>query len=321
MGVTTSKKRAKRKSTSKKSSSKKVTSKKTSASVASSVKKASKRTPKRAKKAVPKKRAIKDETLDIETRENPLSVPVKQVHEPYPSSLRILIYYILILGMFNFAYLLFGASFSTSFVFGNVLQGAISKFFNLIFLMTITLVVYGLYHRQHWAWDVSLFILSFNIVDSVVSYFLIKDYPLILSSLTLILSSLVIYINIVSLWLLYKKRDYFKNKAYVKDHFDHTYIVTMFVMLILIIATFFGGAFFFFKETTAITGNLVDELSSRTLLETELVCDSKIESTQKDLCYLVGVMYNENSDKSVLNSYCSKISSNLYRFACMRAIE
>ncbi|MBR9676623.1 hypothetical protein GOV04_00590 [Candidatus Woesearchaeota archaeon] len=239
-----------------------------------------------------------------------------------PAGIKVLIGYTSFLGIFYLTYLIFGAYVPTTVLFGKIIEGSLAVLINMVYLTALLVLLYGLIKRKRWGWELALGWYIFGIIDSIISTIIIKANNFSILASFVQLSSLgIIFMNVVALWYLISKKDYFLGRKFDRHfHVEDQIFVTMTViflsiMLVLIV----GAAKTYYDTTKTLTASAIDDLSGKTLFNSILTCEQKFGEF-RDSCYLVTVIMHENAEKVTLQDVCDRIQSTFFKFTCMRAI-
>ena len=235
--------------------------------------------------------------------------------EEIPPGIKVLIAYASIVTIFYIIYLFIGAQNPISIFFGRLVTGASAILVDLISVILLGFIIYGLAKRTRWIFWLSLIWFSYGVINAIVSAFFIRTQFLILKDLMLLSTISVLLLNGLIIWYIYSEKEYFVNKhvtkvTKAKDKM-FVYIITA-VLIISVLLTLTIGINFY-KTTIKTANSIIQEFSD--VGASEFVCDKK-EGEERDICYIILAVATNATD-----SICSGIESDFYKLTCYRAIS
>lgn len=234
-----------------------------------------------------------------------------------PFSIRILIGYSSILVMFYLLYFVMGVYRPQLLFLGGAIISYSAIFIDALFVISLFVLIYGLKNRKSWAWLLGIIWYSLSTVHSIASVYLTApNLYNILRELLVLSSVFIVIINLLIIWYIYTKKDYFRNPRH-EDKFGKTdkifvYSLVCFWAIMILISISIG--FNFYKDTTTVAENIVNEIKDTTPIHAIAICETKT-GKERDICFVVLVTVFE---KENLEPMCGRIDSDLYRFSCMQ---
>ncbi len=250
-------------------------------------------------------------------------VPIHHIKHHYkrynasPRGLKVLISYSLLLAVL---YFFFGILFPTTIVFGHQVNGPLAQLINMTSFVFMVGLIYGYIHRRTWVWEASLIWHILSLTSSVFSLIIWGSNLVTILADSIVLSSLVIFfVNSVTIWYIYVRKDYFKyhKLEHKLDHLDKIYIhiMTIFFVILVLVGTFVVLAFY--QSTSGHIDDLINELRGNTVEEALFLCANK-EQPERDLCFLTIAV---SEPRMVDSDMCNMIFSNFYRLTCFEALS
>jgi len=203
-----------------------------------------------------------------------------------------------------------------------MLESYASMIIDIILIIALFYIIYGLKERKYWAWKSAMLWYAFAIVYSIFFvYFLRKGIYSISSELFVISSMLIVVINGLIIWYIYHKRDYFVDRTHkeafgLKDKFFVYCMLCFWAMLVTISLT---AGVKFYRDTAVLADSLVSELrdvgANHDWGEGHSRCAAKT-GAGKDVCYIVLATISDGQA-----AYCQEVDSQVYRFSCLQAMR
>ncbi|MFC1728058.1 hypothetical protein ACFLZ7_01170 [Nanoarchaeota archaeon] len=236
--------------------------------------------------------------------------------EGLPPGIKVLITYASVVSLFYLIYLFVGIQKPISIFFGNLITGAGAMLIDVISVVLLGLIIFGLAKKKYWVFWLSLGWFAYGVINAIVSAFMIQTQFLILKNMMLLSAVSVLLLNGLIVWYIYSEKEFFKTKhlnkvTRAKDHM-FVYIIAS-VLIISILLTLTIGVNFY-KTTVKTANSIIEEF---TLVgASEFVCDQKI-GEERDICYVVlAVTLNETDGEM-----CESVESDFYKLTCYRAIS
>lgn len=233
-----------------------------------------------------------------------------------PPGIKVLIAYTGIMAFIYLLYFLFGVTKPVSVVFGSFFYGTTATVIELLSLLVILIILYGLIKRHFWVFYISLTWFLFGLLNAVVSLIKFRAEFDVLRNILIASSFVVIVLNGVIAWYIYSEKSYFKVKhlnkeTKTKDKF-FVYLISVFLIVSFLILLTFGINFY--NTSIKTTNKIIAEITASPI--PELTCAQKANHEQ-DLCYLiVSIMKKEREPR-----LCDNIGSDFYKMTCYRALE
>ena len=233
-----------------------------------------------------------------------------------PPGIKVLIAYTGFITFFYLLYFVFAARKPISVLFGVLLSGNVAMAVELVSLGLLLAILYGLVKREFWVFYVSLAWFSFGILNALVSLVKFNSEFDILRKILFASSLVIIILNGIIIWYVYSEKKYFKTKhlnkeTKTKDKF-FVYVISVFIIVSLLILITY--CLEFYNTTLKTTTEIISELKSAEIPDT--LCIQK-EGNEKDICYLVLAIMNENKG----SEFCENINSDFYKMTCYRAVQ
>jgi hypothetical protein len=279
----------------------------------------------RAKKAVKKpqikpKEHVKHVSYDYEGRRKRLEVYdlPKREREKFtrPLGIKVLTAYLGIILFFYLAYLIAGLRVPMAVVFGQMIGGWQALLTTAAITIVLLITIYSIAKRKKWGYYLSLAWFVFGILNSIISLALLKSEIVTVTRNFMILSAVAVFlINIIAIIYIASEKQYFLAQQFLLKRprvIDKVFValITIFIASVLIIGGVLG--YDFYKTNIKTTDSIILELGNKTELQQNELCNSKKEQ-EKDLCLLILSIKKGTYEK------CSEITSEFYRFACLRA--
>lgn len=250
-------------------------------------------------------------------KKHPLKKLLKIDHD-FPPGVKLLIVFSSIM---CFLYIILASMFSFTMVLGMTIQGAASRFLNIMMILVLSALIIGFAKKKMWAYHLSFGVFGFIILNSLVSMFFIKKS--VSGSLTLLTTFSLFFMllmNFIILWYIKSKKNYFLHHYHpnhmTKEDKALIYGLTLLWVVFIFAVLIFGYSYY--SETTKKADMLIEELYLVYPYQVEDYCLQKIED--KDLCLLTGaVMYEK--EKINTAKLCRDIDSQFYRYTCFKAIQ
>lgn len=233
-----------------------------------------------------------------------------------PVGIKILVLYSIILAVL---YFIFSILFPTTIVFGHELTGLDAQFLNLLFFVMVVAMIFGFVHKTKWVWEFAMIWYILSLVSSFFAIITRASNILSLLSDSILLSSLVIFfINGLTIWYIYVRKDYFKHNTYkVHDDFDKIFIHFMTIFFVIALLSTTLVIMSFYQNTTKRIDNSINTLRGSTLEEALFICSDK-DQPDRDICFLTIAVIESDM---VENDVCNLIFSNFYRLTCFEALS
>jgi hypothetical protein len=202
------------------------------------------------------------------------------------------------------------------------IQAENSMIIDAVLLIWVFGVLYGFHERKAWACKFAIGWYAFMILYSIVAVHFIRKGAYNISTELFSLAILsIILINLLIIWYLNKKKDYFTGKDhgmhYNKEDKIFVYTLVCFWVLLLALSTTVGMKFY--SDTKGMTNNLMIELDAivpASGFEGGVsLCNAKGQP-EKDVCFVILTSMSEGR-----NNYCDNIESQIYKFTCQQAAE
>jgi len=239
-----------------------------------------------------------------------------------PLSIKVLIVYLIFLGLFNVINLAAGLKEATVVLMGFTITGILAFSIHILMILILIAIAYGIGRRSVWGFDLAIAWFFLGILNSIFSALFLKSFVFeFVRELTLISSISVILINSLVIWYLFAQKKYFfshfRHKATLElEDKIFVYTIICFWVIVLLIGITLGVKFF--KSTTEKTDKLVEELNGKQLFQAMDICKEK-SGSEKDLCYVVLVTMQRGNTAVKELGLCDKIVSDFLRFTCARA--
>ncbi len=242
-----------------------------------------------------------------------------------PKSIWVLIYYSLIIAL---GYV--GLSYFTSFslVLGYLFTGIFAKVINLFFALLICAMAYGFYYKKRYAYNLSIFVYVLSIISPIISivYEKFNATPHIYSfkSRLFYFFLLSVVLNGLTLWYIYKKRDYFFNNNYdmQSEHVeDRVLKISMSVIAALCILFVLFGGIYLFSTITPKIDSINADLEGMGVVDSISFCYQDDSVDDENLCLLV--VAAKNRDSGMASVICSEIDqqADFYKEVCNMVIK
>jgi hypothetical protein len=242
-----------------------------------------------------------------------------------PKSVWVLIYYSLIIAL---GYV--GLSYFTSFslVLGYLFTGIFAKVINLLFALLICAMAYGFYYKKRYAYNLSIFVYVLSIISPIISivYERFNEAPHIYSfkSRLFYFFVLSVALNGLTLWYIYKKRDYFFRTGYDmhREHVeDRVLKISMSVIAAFCILFVLFGGIYLFSTITPKIDSINADLEGMGVVDSISFCYQDDSVDDENLCLLV--VAAKNRDSGMASVICSEIDqqADFYKEVCNMVIE
>ncbi len=253
----------------------------------------------------------------FQTKKRHIYKRILKIHHDFPPGIAMLLVFSAIICAL---YIVLASMFSFTIILGAVIQGAFSRVLNIIMILLISFMIYGVSKKKMWGYHLSLWIFSFVIINSVVSMFLIRQNVSGLMNVFVSLSFFfILMMNMMTLWYIKSKKDYFLHN-YHPAHMsreDKTFVFGLTGLWFAFILTTGTLGNEFYMQTTQKTDVLIQELSTVNPYSAEDYCLQKIDD--RDLCLLTAALMYEKVINS--NILCKDISSQFYKYTCFKAMQ
>ena len=241
-----------------------------------------------------------------------------------PIGIRVLVVYMIFLCALYLASFLSTLSFPTTIIFGQVIAGTAAIVVNVIVLLSLILILYGLIRRKAYTFDLAIAWFGLAILNSLVSFFLMDSPRFAIFGNLLFLSFLTsVVVNTLVIWYILSEKKYFYARTFHDrpwHHKDKVFVYTLVSFWILVLLIGLSSAINFYGDTTRIVDQTMIELGSTHPFFIEEACLTK-EGKERDVCLIVlATMYN-TSDPEQVGSICSNIESDFFRFTCLRTLS
>ena len=233
-----------------------------------------------------------------------------------PIGLNFLIIYTVIIGSF---YLLLGATTATTILFGYVLKGAGALIVNVLFMLVIAVIIFGLIKRKAFGWYLAVGWFGFEILNSFSSITAIRDPSFAaIQTFFRIALTFIIAIDGLIIWYLFVKKNCFI-KGVKFHHFkseDKVFVALMSILIAIIVISGIYVALKIYIDTANISKEVISDFHGKSIGESLFLCSLK-KDIEKDVCYMsIAVVYDDTP-----SFVCDKINFNFYKFSCMQAIR
>lgn len=262
--------------------------------------------------------------------------PIHRGKYAIPVGIKFLIGYLSFLAVLYIISFLYGITFPTTLLFGELVVGTRALIINSVLLVIVLLMVYGFWKRHAYTFDLAIGFFSFSALNAMLSLFLFEssEHPMFRNLLLLSFISLVVMDIVVVWYILHEKKYFFVEKFRDRPwlHRDKVFLycmVTFWTVTLLI-----GGTigYQFYKDTTKLIDQSILELKGDYYTGV-IKCEQKT-GPERDVCTLViATILSERIDPAKssqsmrymqqpdLEKLCNTIQSDFYRFTCMRSIK
>ncbi|MFQ5474863.1 MAG: hypothetical protein ACE5DM_03430 [Candidatus Nanoarchaeia archaeon] len=241
-----------------------------------------------------------------------------------PIGVRVLIGYLGFMGILYIAAFFSNITYPTTLLFGQIITGTWAVLINLAIVLLLAIIIRGLIKREAYTFDLALVWFGAGILNSILSFILLKNTTFSVLGDFLYLSFItIVVVDSLVIWYLLHEKKYFHSRTFHERPWHHrdkvfVYILVAFWVLVLLIGISYGLNFY--GETTRMVDQTVVELSASQGFFAEDTCLAK-EGKEKDVCLVVlATMYN-SSDINQISKICKNIDSDFYRFTCLRTIR
>jgi len=231
------------------------------------------------------------------------------------TGMKLLLGYLYVLLFFYAMFIIFGLS--SLHLYANVDINLAFVIINLILFLSLILLTLGFTKDLEWVYPFGITWFSASIIYSFISIFFIQSniFPIINEMMvlsfisTLLLNGLIIWYMVAMKHYFKKKHERHAMKLKTEEKIFINIFFTIVIITVLILATV---TISFFKSITRTADKIVSELRGKQEAEMISICSLK-QGEEKDICYLVlGSLLKGAED------VCSNISSDFYKFTCMR---
>jgi hypothetical protein len=228
-----------------------------------------------------------------------------------PLGMKILIIYTSALALL---YLFFTVVVPANVFFGIATLGNAARVLNIAFLCILAVVVAGLLLKKHWAGGIACGFFIFEVLNLAVS--LIVRRNLLENALVIATSVIIMALNLLILWYLYEKREYFTDMRHFKSgKADRMFIIGIICLAAVLLLSACAYAAAIYKTTISMTDRMIDEIRWMEKNDALQRCSS-YEGKEKDICYVVAA----SAYSDVPEYICNDVDDNFYRLACMQAV-
>lgn len=253
--------------------------------------------------------------------------PVHRGKYLIPVGIKLLIGYLVFLGLFYVVSFAYGVTFPTTILLGKLVTGTRALIIDSVLLALIVIMIYGFWKREAFTFDLAISWFGFMLVNAFVSLLLFesREYAVFRSMLFLSLVSMVL-INTVVIWYVLHERKYFYAEYFRDRGFHHrdkvfAYTLVTFWTLSLLIGVTLGMRFYdhakeLIDQTIKEMGNAYNDSDQS---YGEQSCLAK-DNEAKDVCLLVLATGRNQAGVTQDSAICDKIESDVYRFTCLRSI-
>ncbi|MBW2964365.1 hypothetical protein KY363_02800 [Candidatus Woesearchaeota archaeon] len=261
--------------------------------------------------------------------------PIHRGKYAIPVGIKFLIGYLSFLAVLYIVSFLYGITFPTTLLFGELVVGTRALVINSVLLGIVLLMVYGFWRRHAYTFDLAIGFFSFSTLNAMLSLFLFQssEHPMFRNLLLLSFISLIV-MNIVIVWYILHERKYFFVEKFRDRPWLHRDRVFLYCMITFWAVTLLIGGtigYQFYKDTTRLIDQSIAELKGDYYTGV-IKCEQKT-GPERDVCTLViATILSEKMDRTAVESrkylqqpdlekLCNTIQSDFYRFTCMRSIK
>jgi len=260
--------------------------------------------------------------------------PIHRGKYRIPLGIRFLIGYLIFLSALYVISFIYGITFPTTMLFGQLMTGTRALVINSVLLLIILGMIYGFWKRKAYTFDLAIGFFAFAALNAMISLLLFEssEHPMFRKLLLLSFVSLIV-LNTVIIWYILHERKYFYAEKFLDRPFHHRdkvflYVIIAFWTVTLLLGITLGVQFY--KDTTRIIDQTVAELKGD-YYRGMYACEEK-SGTDRDICVLVvatalSAQYDTHTEGTAverpdyISSLCDSIESDFYRFTCMRSIS
>lgn len=251
--------------------------------------------------------------------------PVHRGSYRIPLGVKFLIGYLIFLAILYVISFISGITFPTTILFGQLMTGTRALVINSVLLIIILAVIYGLWKRRAYTFDLAIGFFAFTALNAVVSLMMFDsaDHPIFKKLMLLSFVSLV-FMNIVIIWYILHEKKYFYSERFRDRPVHHRdklflYIMVAFWTIALLVGGTLGVSFY--KDTKRLIDEAITDIHGD-YYRGQMVCESK-QGPERDVCTLVvaTAMSQKQRPYGELAGLCADIRSDFYRFTCMKSIS
>lgn len=186
----------------------------------------------------------------------------------------------------------------------------------LVALVLLITMVYGLAKRKPWAYPLALAWFTISILLSLSSVFMVD--PGTLPAMRYLLWGMaiaVVAIDLAVLWYLANRKQYLLRPHLPMRRLGNEQQFVRLLSCCWVVLLLISGVLgiHFYQHTVSIADRHVEELADTTVIHGIVLCDTK-QGQERDICYVVlATMYPEQDRGAI----CGRISSAFYRFTCV----
>ena len=251
--------------------------------------------------------------------------PIHRGKYTIPLGLKFLIGYLIFLSVLYLISFLYGITFPTTILFGQMFTGTRALMMNSVLLVLIFFMIFGFWKRKAYTFDLSVGFFSFSALNALISLLLFEsfEHPAFKKLLLLSFVSLLL-MNIVVVWYILHEKKYFYSERF-KDrplhHRDKVFLYTIITFWVVTLMIGLTIGLQFYKDTTRMVDSSLREINGD-YYRGQLLCEEK-SGPERDVCTLVvaTAMSTQQRPQQELVGMCSTIKSDFYKFTCMRSIS
>lgn len=260
---------------------------------------------------------------EVTTEEFFMPSPIHKGKYVIPLGIKFLMGYLIFIASLYIISFLSNIAFPTTILFGQLVTGPRAIVVNIFLLALVLTVVYGLWKRKSYAFDLSIGFFMFSTLNSLLSVTLFEwsNHPF--KKLMLLSFASLVLVNIVIIWYILKEKKYFFAKYFRDKDVQHTDKVFLYTLISFWIVALLIGATLglqYYQQTKIQIDSTVKEMKGDYYGRGEYICSIKT-GEDKDICNLVRVLGMQEYKVSPvkLRSICEDMNSDFYRFVCLRS--
>ncbi len=201
-------------------------------------------------------------------------------------------------------------------LFGFDLGGMYAPLAAFMFFIMNAAVIYGIAYKERWTFSVAVVSYVLSIANSVLAIFHFGNLSAEMESMMDILlpaSYISIFMNLLTLWFIYEKKEYFRVWYGTDDLVDHVFRLAVYLFLVVIavmIIVLFAGVVFFVHSGSS---RMLDTISTMEFTEAQAFCDAQADA-ERDQCYVLLTSAFSNEDD--IHKICYGIKRPMYKYLC-----
>jgi hypothetical protein len=250
--------------------------------------------------------------------------PVHRGKFAIPLGIKFLIGYLVFISVLYLVSFIYGITFPTTILFGQMFTGTRALLLNSVLLVLIFFMIYGFWKRKSYTFDLSVGFFSFSALNAFISLLLFEslEHPAFRKLLLLSFVSLIL-MNIVVVWYILHEKKYFYVERFKDRPLQHRDKVFLYTIITFWVVTLMIGLTIglqFYKDTTRMVDSTLREMRGD-YYRGQLLCEEK-SGPERDVCTLVvaTAMSAQQRPQAEIADMCDTIKSDFYRFTCMRSI-